>query len=74
MRPPPRYQYFDSLYPLDSLPANVDNLKKVRELILSHLEDTDYNSLTKDLRPFLQYPNEAEKIKIFTEFLKQELN
>ena len=51
-----------------------NNLKKVRELILSHLEDTDYNSLTKDLRPFLQYPNEAEKIKIFTEFLKQELN
>jgi predicted nucleotidyltransferase component of viral defense system len=52
---------------------NTSNLNEVRKIILAQLKDADYGSLIKDLSPFLQHPNEAEKIKLFSEFIKQEL-
>lgn len=48
-------------------------IKKVKESILEHLSDTDYDSLIKDIKPFLLNPNDAEKIKLFPQFLEQEL-
>jgi predicted nucleotidyltransferase component of viral defense system len=50
-----------------------DSLKEVKEKILEHLKDADFNSLIKDLRPFLQKTEDVNKIKLFKEFLNQEL-
>lgn len=49
------------------------NQSEIKKLILTHLKDADYDSLMKDLRPFLREPREAEKIKLFPQFLDQEM-
>jgi predicted nucleotidyltransferase component of viral defense system len=50
-----------------------ESLSEIKDKIIDHLKYANFDSLLKDLRPFLQKPEEAEKIKFFKGFLEQEL-
>lgn len=49
------------------------NHNQIKKIVLDHLGQTDFATLAKDVRPFLHTPSEADKIKLFPDFLKQQL-
>lgn len=49
------------------------NLPEVKNRILDQLSQADFVSLAQDFRPFLLDPREADKIKLFPQFLEQQL-
>jgi predicted nucleotidyltransferase component of viral defense system len=74
--------FFDVMFMLQSTRPDLgylqhsfgtDDIEKVKEIIFEHLTGIDYKVLVDDVRPFLQKPQEAERILVFEEFLNQEL-
>jgi predicted nucleotidyltransferase component of viral defense system len=48
-----------------------DDLKEVKAEILEHVENLDFESLVEDVQPFLHKKSDAERIKLFPDFLRQ---
>lgn len=50
-----------------------DKLTEIKTQILDHISDANFEDLANDVRPFLVSPQDADKIKLFPEFLNQQL-
>jgi predicted nucleotidyltransferase component of viral defense system len=46
------------------------SMKEIKEKLLSKCEKVNFKKLTEDVKPFLFYPSEAEKIKLFPDFIR----
>jgi len=44
---------------------------KIKEIILKKIQLIDWNQLVKDVKPFLFNSKDAEKIRLFPDFLRQ---
>ncbi len=74
--------FFDIMFLLQNTRPNLEFLQakfgkhaltKIVDQILEQLVKVDYSVLADDVRPFLSNPVDAERIKLFPEFLKQKL-
>lgn len=72
--------FFDIMFLAQNTTPNLDflqakfgkfELKEIIEKILLQLSDADYSILAEDVRPFLINSTDADKIKLFPNFLKQ---
>ena len=46
---------------------------EIKEKLLLKCEKINFKKLTEDLKPFLFYPSEAEKIKLFPDFIRKRM-
>ncbi len=74
--------FFDVMFLLQTTQPNLEflqakfgkyKLSVILEKILKEIEQADYDQLANDVRPFLPEPKDADRIKLFPHFLKQEL-
>jgi predicted nucleotidyltransferase component of viral defense system len=49
------------------------NIEEIREKLLSKCERINFKKLIEDVKPFLFYPSEAEKIKLFPDFIRTKM-
>lgn len=72
--------FFDAMFLLQNTKPNIKFLakkfktkdfKKIKSIILNRVKQIDWDQLTKDLQPFVHQVDEAKKIRLFPEFLKQ---
>ena len=49
------------------------SMKKVKDKLLLKCEKINFKKLTEDVKPFLFYPSEAEKIKLFPDFIRTKM-
>lgn len=73
--------FFDVMYLLQNTKPDIHflkekfastDLREIGERISDRLKTVDMDLLIKDLKPFLQKEQDAERIRLFEEFLKQE--
>lgn len=74
--------FFDIMFLLQTTKPNLlflqtkfrkKTLQLIIDTILKSIKNADYDQLTKDVQKFLLNSNDAKKIKLFPNFLKQEL-
>ncbi len=74
--------FFDIMFLLQTTQPNLNFLQRkfgnkklslIISKILSKLKNANYQNLANDIRPFLIDSNDANKIKLFPDFLKQKL-
>jgi len=72
--------FYDILFLLQNTEANLDFLeakfgtrdkKKIKNIILESIQNIQWNDVARDVEPFLLNKDNTERIKLFTEFLKQ---
>jgi len=49
------------------------NIEEIREKLLSKCAKINFKKLIEDVKPFLFYPSEAEKIKLFPDFIRTKM-
>lgn len=49
------------------------NIKEIKERLLSKCERINFKKLIEDVKPFLFYPSEAEKIMLFPDFVRTKI-
>jgi len=49
------------------------NIKEIREMLLLKCEKINFKKLTEDVKPFLFFPSEAEKIMLFPDFIRTKI-
>jgi hypothetical protein len=49
------------------------NTKEIKEKLLLKCEKINFKELAEDLKPFLFYPSDAEKILLFTELIQTKM-
>lgn len=74
--------FFDVIFLLSKIKApdyrylqqklDIKSGKELKEKLLAHCSRIDMNEMAKDVRPFLYYPGDAKKVKLFVEYIKQE--
>ena len=50
-----------------------DDIKKIKKKLLLKCEKINFKKLVEDLKPFLFYPSEAKKIKLFPDFIRTKM-
>jgi len=50
-----------------------DDIKEIKKKLLLKCEKINFKKLAKDVKPFLFYPSEAEKIKLFPDFIRTKM-
>lgn len=46
------------------------NMKEIKDKLISKCEKINFKKLVEEIKPFLFYPSDAKKIKLFTDFIK----
>lgn len=71
--------FFDIVFLLSNTKPNYDYLEKniniknsgeLKKKIISSAEKINFNELAKDVEPFLFYPKDSKKIKMFSEYIR----
>lgn len=74
--------FFDIMFLLQHTQPDLDfleakfssrDLEVVKSLIFEHLKKANFDELAVDVKPFLHTPQDSEKIKLFEQFLDQQL-
>jgi len=52
---------------------NEINIKEIKKKLLLKCEKINFKKLVEDLKPFLFYPHDAEKIMLFSDFIKTKM-
>jgi endonuclease III-like uncharacterized protein len=49
------------------------DIEEIKKKLLLKCEKINFKKLVEEVKPFLFYPSEAEKIKLFTDFIKTKM-
>ena len=60
----PNYQYLEQK-------VNIAKPNELKDAILHTCETADFNELSKDVEPFLFYPKDVKRIKMFASYIQQ---
>lgn len=50
---------------------DIDNSKKLKEVLINRINSLDLNNLARDVSPFLFDPNDVQRIHLFPQFVQQ---
>lgn len=72
--------FYDAMFLMQSTKPDIeflnkkfgtDNMQEIKNIVLSHTKDVNWNILITDLEPFMTKKEDAGKIRLFNDFLKQ---
>ncbi len=49
---------------------NIENMDDLKEKLIDHCKDYDFDHLAKDLTPFIAKPSDSKKVTLFMEYMK----